>query len=113
MSNEKEITQDGPFDIVECWEASDGTTLGLMRTHRDQVAAYKSSRKVPETFVLCLLQNNLMGAISALVAAREIEGLLGAVRFMVAELPASAFGSPEAVENWLRRRELTDGQKEV
>jgi hypothetical protein len=57
----------------------------------------------PGHFLRAVLSNNLVGAI-ARGDAKNLEGLVVLIRYLVHHVPAQAWGSPETVSAWIAAR---------
>jgi len=104
--SKNEITAESPYDIVTVFEVPNGGMMRpvpLYRKHRDEIDAYRDTRSVPGSFVYALLTDRALQTIASAESFRELEGMVGAARYLINSTPDHLYGSSKAVQDHLRR----------
>lgn len=96
------MTRKSIADACENRRVPPHLTDGIVRYLRDGVA--------PGGFLMAALRNDLVSAVSR-ADAESLAGLRHLVSFIFNDMPSDAWGSPEAVNDWLAERETDDAAR--
>lgn len=103
----KDIAGAGPFDVVKVYEIASGsgtmtTPIPLYRGHKQQIDLFANDKVMPDRFVYAVLCMSLGSVVSSVTTKREWDGLLGAIRYAIENVPDSKWGTNDKVHQWIK-----------